>query len=374
MNRPNSWSERVMRGSTSLIVLAFHVIAGGTVCASEERVTIPLRESLTVVTAVNDEDRGDYESIKRITAVTPEAIRLHYSADIGEDGERVSGTRNISRNDLQNAREYHQVFRAGEERFPGTTAIGTSTAVLNELKANGRAEFSCQSQAAALLGGLTSLVAGLFGDEADNPLGEVTKLQGKLTRVGEATVPIAVLVNGISTNLPAIHAVADFEDEEAEFFFLDDPNNPLTLKFTIGDSKLQVIKITFPGDKPERRIEAELADTGRAEVYDIYFDFASDQLRPESEPVLKEIADALSGNSSWVLRVEGHTDSIGGASSNLDLSKRRAASVKQALVGQFGIDPGRLNTDGFGASRPKDSNETLEGRARNRRVELVRER
>ena len=70
--------------------------------------------------------------------------------------------------------------------------------------------------------------------------------------------------------------------------------------------------------------------------------------------------------------MEGHTDSLGGDAPNLDLSRRRAAAVKQALASGYGIDAGRLQTAGFGASRPKESNDTLEGRARNRRVELVR--
>ena len=75
----------------------------------------------------------------------------------------------------------------------------------------------------------------------------------------------------------------------------------------------------------------------------------------------------------WRLGVEGHNDNIGGDTYNLDLSNRRAATVKQALVTRYHIDPDRLSPAGFGATRPVDSNDTLEGRARNRRVELVRE-
>jgi outer membrane protein OmpA-like peptidoglycan-associated protein len=71
--------------------------------------------------------------------------------------------------------------------------------------------------------------------------------------------------------------------------------------------------------------------------------------------------------------VSGHTDNVGGDPYNLDLSKRRAAAVKQALVTQYHVAPERLLTDGFGASRPVDTNDTLAGRARNRRVELTRE-
>ena len=107
-------------------------------------------------------------------------------------------------------------------------------------------------------------------------------------------------------------------------------------------------------------------------MYGIYFDFASDTIRPESEPVLKEIADALAKNPAWKLRVEGHTDNVGGQAYNTELSNRRAAAVKQALAERYHVSADRLTTAGFGASRPKEPNDTLEGRARNRRVELVR--
>jgi outer membrane protein OmpA-like peptidoglycan-associated protein len=120
-------------------------------------------------------------------------------------------------------------------------------------------------------------------------------------------------------------------------------------------------------------LEKSLAATGRADVYDIYFSFNSDQIREESEPRLKEIAEALNKHSDWKLSVEGHTDGVGAAAYNLDLSRRRAAAVKDALVKRYKIDPSRLTTTGFGSSRPKDTNDTLAGRARNRRVELVRQ-
>jgi outer membrane protein OmpA-like peptidoglycan-associated protein len=89
--------------------------------------------------------------------------------------------------------------------------------------------------------------------------------------------------------------------------------------------------------------------------------------------VLQEIAQVLQRNPAWKLRVEGHTDNIGGDAYNMDLSQRRAAAVKQALVARYRIAPERLDPAGFGATRPKESNDTLQGRARNRRVELARE-
>lgn len=73
----------------------------------------------------------------------------------------------------------------------------------------------------------------------------------------------------------------------------------------------------------------------------------------------------LKNNPSWKLHVNGQTDNIGGDACNLDLSNRRAAAVKQALVTQYHIDPARLDPQGLGATQPEESNDTLQGRARN---------
>jgi OOP family OmpA-OmpF porin len=88
---------------------------------------------------------------------------------------------------------------------------------------------------------------------------------------------------------------------------------------------------------------------------------------------LKEISQVLGEHPDWKLSVEGHTDNIGGDAFNLDLSQRRAVAVKQALVTRYHILQDRLSPAGFGATRPVESNDTMEGRARNRRVELVRQ-
>jgi outer membrane protein OmpA-like peptidoglycan-associated protein len=148
---------------------------------------------------------------------------------------------------------------------------------------------------------------------------------------------------------------------------------PIVLRWRFGDTTKRMIRIAFPVETTSSRIAEKLSTTGRAEVYGIYFDFAKSTIRPESEPVLKEIADVMGKNPAWKLSVEGHTDNIGGAASNQDLSVRRAAAVRQALVDRYHVGAGRLEPAGFGASRPKETNDTLEGRARNRRVELVRQ-
>lgn len=97
----------------------------------------------------------------------------------------------------------------------------------------------------------------------------------------------------------------------------------------------------------------------------------SNTIRPVSEPVLKEIAQAMADRPNWKLTVTGHTDNIGGHTYNLELSQRRADAVKKALVDRYHINPNRLSTSGDGDSAPLDTNDTLEGRARNRRVELT---
>ena len=144
---------------------------------------------------------------------------------------------------------------------------------------------------------------------------------------------------------------------------------------------LQVIKITARCENSESpsgptgpsAIEESLAKTGKAEVYDIYFSFNSATIREESEPSLKEIAGVMTRHPDWKLDVSGHTDNVGSAAYNLDLSKKRAAAVNAALISRYHVDAQRLAADGYGASQPQDTNATLEGRARNRRVELIRQ-
>jgi len=113
-----------------------------------------------------------------------------------------------------------------------------------------------------------------------------------------------------------------------------------------------------------------LDKTGRVNLYGIYFDTDKDIVKPESKPTLDEIGKLMNGNPKLNLQVVGHTDSTGGDAHNMDLSTRRAASVMHALTGA-GIDAGRFTSRGAGASEPVASNDNEQGRAKNRRVELV---
>jgi OOP family OmpA-OmpF porin len=115
-----------------------------------------------------------------------------------------------------------------------------------------------------------------------------------------------------------------------------------------------------------------LATTGKFVTHGIYFDTDSDILKPASAGVIKEISTALYKHPDMKVEIDGYTDSTGNASHNQDLSARRAAAVMKVLVEQFGIDQSRLTAKGFGSKNPISSNNTSEGRAKNRRVEFIK--
>ena len=102
----------------------------------------------------------------------------------------------------------------------------------------------------------------------------------------------------------------------------------------------------------------------------VNFDFDKATLQPQGKPILDEAARILKENPSINVQVQGYTDAIGSVEYNLKLSDRRAATVKNYLVAQ-GVSASRLTTKGFGKSNPVATNDTADGRAQNRRVELV---
>jgi outer membrane protein OmpA-like peptidoglycan-associated protein len=120
-------------------------------------------------------------------------------------------------------------------------------------------------------------------------------------------------------------------------------------------------------------MSAALEEGGRVAIYGIYFDTNKADLKPESAAALKEIATLLQREPALKLLVVGHTDSVGDYTANLVLSDKRAASVIQALTTTHGVAAARLRPAGAGMMSPVATNETEEGRAKNRRVELVRQ-
>jgi OOP family OmpA-OmpF porin len=115
-----------------------------------------------------------------------------------------------------------------------------------------------------------------------------------------------------------------------------------------------------------------ISATGHFAVYGIYFDTDRAEIKPESEPALAEMAKLLKANPGLEVFIVGHTDNTGTFEHNMKLSMDRAASVVNALVGKQGIAATRLKAVGDGPTAPVASNDTEEGRAKNRRVELVK--
>jgi OmpA-OmpF porin, OOP family len=114
-----------------------------------------------------------------------------------------------------------------------------------------------------------------------------------------------------------------------------------------------------------------IAEEGRAAVYGIYFDSNQAEVKPESEPTLEQIAKMLQERSSLKVLIVGHTDNVGGYDKNVDLSQRRAKAVVQALVSRHKISADRLTPVGVSSAAPLGSNKSDDGRAKNRRVEIV---
>jgi OmpA-OmpF porin, OOP family len=115
-----------------------------------------------------------------------------------------------------------------------------------------------------------------------------------------------------------------------------------------------------------------LVESGKVTLYGVYFDNDKDSVRTDSQPTLQEIAKLLTASPKLKIQVVGHTDNQGTPEYNLDLSRRRAASVVRALTSSYGVPASRLSSFGCGPYSPVASNETEDGRAKNRRVELVK--
>jgi OOP family OmpA-OmpF porin len=145
-----------------------------------------------------------------------------------------------------------------------------------------------------------------------------------------------------------IFRMEDFSDE----------NTPLISNFRIA------------AGLPDMR--SKLITEGKLVSYGIYFDVNSDKLKPESNATIKEIAQVLKDNPTVRISITGHTDSDGDDALNVDLSKRRAISVKNELTKSYGIDEARLETDGKGESQPLAPNDNALNKSKNRRVEFIK--
>jgi OmpA family protein len=325
--------------------------------------SIPLVRGLTLV-SVYRVPEGERENTVVLNDVTPDGIDYgwRYRERRNESGDAVtedSFERFVSAADLAAAPRLNSAFQrgGGREETPGYTAMSFSRAVYNRLSAHDATPY-------------TTMGAADSGSGLN--LSAVVPYRGTLSAV--SVEPIAILLNGRRVSVPTLHVHGRFTYQTRsaglDFWILADSANPLILRSMSSTAKLfQMIRVDLPARAP---VEAELEHDCRAELPGIYFGFASAELQPASDASLASVAALLARHPNWSLVVEGHTDSVGNDAANRRLSADRAEAVRAALVAQHGVAAARLRGEGFGATRPREPNTTLEGRARNRRVELVR--
>ena len=148
-------------------------------------------------------------------------------------------------------------------------------------------------------------------------------------------------------------------------------NSILFYVYTVGtDDRYYLSNVRLAVGAPDTR--NKLVTEGKFVTHGILFDVNSDKIRGESYGTLKDIAGVLKETADLKVKIVGHTDSDGDDKANLDLSKRRAASVKAMLTAEFGIDAARMQTDGLGEAQPVDKNDNPAGKANNRRVEFIK--
>jgi len=376
--------------------------------AAASTVKIPFVVGLTTVNAVS-EKAGDCEILNVITAIDASGYRVVRSADLpqtkGSAPDPITVSRKVLAVDQAKARRTLSYFNASDpDSFPGTV-VHFSAVMVHDLRTTGKTAITeidtrdlrgtptSKGKDPGTMGGLSAANLNdlLTGKAALNDVvgqaltGSPTirdEYSGTLVRVVDPTPTLSVLVNGRNTPLPVLHVKGTLTgskgQRQVEYLVLDDPSNPILLRSNLVHPDLRsgtttVLRIEYPQPKEApSSIESSLAKSKVAEVYGIYFSFNRADIRPESERILKEIADVLTAHPDWKLQVDGHTDGIGNDAENLNLSKRRSAAVKTALVTRYGIDSSRLSTGGYGESAPQATNDTPEGRARNRRVELRR--
>jgi hypothetical protein len=329
----------------------------GAAIAAAGSALIPLKVGLTLSSTwkAYAEDY-EHECLLQISGIEARSISATLSCPVGEKHKTLTTVRHICWTDVIDSYLY---ITGGAPRFPQTLV--------------GALQFNLSVASFAALKTRRELHHRFISLDVDDPRFLRTEVEGTLISDGAGTFKL--IINDKIVEVPTIEAsyVNHKTNDIIRIKVLDESRFPLMLDYYVPSLHsffITYTKVSFP---TANELEQHLAVDKHTDVYGIYFNFASDSLRPESGPVLHEIADALKAHPEWKLTINGHTDNVGGDVLNLDLSHRRAAAVRKALVEQYKIDESRLSTNGFGASQPKESNDSDRGRALNRRVELVRQ-
>jgi outer membrane protein OmpA-like peptidoglycan-associated protein len=342
--------------------------------ADDRAPEIPLVAGMHIVLAVNnhtaaaDHERGilegDYEMVVAVDDVTVDAV-THTAHMDGTDAKgvhrRLAISRMVTAGDIETSGVQVLGFHTDDPRkVSGTTSLGPSRSVVSRLVRAGEASYS-------------------FVNFVNQGI-----VSGTLKTSG-SPVRFPVLLNGRRVELEAIRATGHMAlggvSRPFETVILDHPRYPLSLRIAYGprggalpvepEFQREIVRIDLPEDTPASTAATTLEKTCRLEVPGIYFDFNRATLKPESKRGLEDMAAVLKTLDRRAFVIEGHTDDIGSDRYNDDLSARRADAVKSALVRDHGVEAPRLATAGFGERRPIETNDTLSGRARNRRVELA---
>jgi outer membrane protein OmpA-like peptidoglycan-associated protein len=370
--------------------LGLHLVAalvsvglGGAASAQDAAPRIPLVTGL-VLGSVLHSPIGEREDVLEIQSAEP--IGVHYAwheRTITTDGDTTDGFRKrfVSANDLAGAPRFDDTFGRDEQVRPGFTALTLSSAVYRQLHDAGSTPFSLMMiprEARATSRTSTALLDVLFTASR-------VRYKGSLTRISPAPERFPLLLNGARAALPALHLKGNFANglrrAEWDLWVLADSAHPLILKSVLEGDVFQMVRADLPDSQPARRgptaesrlLEEELVKRCRLELPGVYFAFGTAAIDPISDRALAELARSLAAHPEWKVTVEGHTDSVGTDAANATLSKRRAEAVRARLAERHGVDTREWGAAGYGATRPRESNATIEGRARNRRVELVRD-
>jgi outer membrane protein OmpA-like peptidoglycan-associated protein len=326
---------------------------------------------------------GEREDVLEIAKA--DTAGVHYAWHermVSADGDTTTGFRKrfVRANDLAGAPRFDDIFGVDEQVRPGFTAVSISSAVYRQLRGAGDAPFSMiitPIESRHLTASATPL-SGLLAPPR-------VRYQGTLVRLSPQPEPFPLLVNGTRSAVPALHLKGSFADglrrSEWDLWVLADSTHPLLLKSVLQGDVFQMVRADFPAGPSPRAgepragkvLEDALRATCRLELPGVYFAFGTATIDPISDRALAELAKSLTAHPDWKITVVGHTDSVGTAAANQALSRRRAEAVRARLAERHGLDTRAWGAVGYGATRPKESNETIEGRARNRRVELVRD-
>ena len=354
---------------------------------------------------------GDMEQWDTVADATPELVsyelRVSAPGDASADADmkKAPFRRSVRREDIAQAtRISYGITTADPDMFAGQTFEETSVKALQALKSGADVPFvigALDGEDPSGMGALLQMTGkALSAGKANSPLGGMgaimqanvahTYYRGSFRRVEATPVMIPVLLNGVRVSLPTIHAKGVVTSPagrslEMQYWWLDGAW-PLTVKYSnaFGPKVTtgQVTSIDLPpqatsasGSGGAGAASAAMADqlrkSCRVELSGIYFNTNSARLLDASRPALQAIAGVVKESGQSALVIAGHTDNVGTAEFNQTLSEKRAAAVRDALVAQFGVPPNRVTTKGYGFTKPLESNDTVEGRARNRRVELV---